>query len=504
MKTTLGDVVARLRHAAAVRTLDGLSDRELLGRFAGSNDGEAFAVLVERHGAMVLGVCRRLLPHHDAEDACQAVFLVLARKAGSLRKVESLGCWLHGVARRVAANARRDADLRKAREASAAKRPAEPKSWDEVQQALDEELERLPERYRAPLVLCYLEGLTKDEAAARLGVPAGTVHGRLGRGREMLRARLSKRGLSFPAVLTASALGEGALPPLLAVKTANAAALFAAGQPLTEAVGANVFALTRVVLMSMSMTKVKVATAAALGAAMVATLVGSSFLPAVSAQDKGEESGTSQEKRSGGYYSSKEKRFGGGNTSQEKRYSGEKGGQENRFGGWADFYRTQQKPGTGKDETDEAFIRRACKDLLEREPTAAEVHFFLATKDEGKRRKLIDLFVQERGAGKEAGPARRFGAVPGKESTYKREAKKAEEEAAVHTFILKYASADEVATTVSKVMEKRDVKVVAEVRTNQLVVRAGKADMDNIKKLVETLDAVSKPEGKGGADGKRP
>src|SRR5262245_16529852 len=140
MGSTLGDFVSRLRGVAAVQTLGGRSDRELLGRFVEANDGSAFAVLVERHGAMVLGVCRRLLPLHDAEDACQAVFLVLARKAASLRKRESLGCWLHGVARRVSANARRDAELRKAREAGAAReavrRPAGDPGWGEVQLAL--------------------------------------------------------------------------------------------------------------------------------------------------------------------------------------------------------------------------------------------------------------------------------------------------------------------------------------------------------------------------------
>src|SRR5262245_24644777 len=148
----LGEVVAHVRHAAEARVLLGLPDRELLERFVGSADDPAFAALVERHGPMVFGVCRRALAgRHDAEDACQAVFLVLARKAASLRRMETLGGWLHGVACRVAANARRDAALRKAREAAGAAPtgpiadPAEEVSWREVQAALDEELGRLPD-----------------------------------------------------------------------------------------------------------------------------------------------------------------------------------------------------------------------------------------------------------------------------------------------------------------------------------------------------------------------
>jgi RNA polymerase sigma factor (sigma-70 family) len=155
MGSTLGDLVVRMAHGA--RSLSVLTDGELLDLFAATNDGAAFAALVERHGAMVLGVCQRALSNrHDAEDACQAAFLVLARKAGPLRRKESLSCWLRGVASRVAINARRDAALRKRREAGveppARRCPAEEATWGEIRAALDEELGRLPERYRAPLV----------------------------------------------------------------------------------------------------------------------------------------------------------------------------------------------------------------------------------------------------------------------------------------------------------------------------------------------------------------
>jgi RNA polymerase sigma factor (sigma-70 family) len=279
MGNTLGHLVVMMTH----RSLSVLTDGELLDLFAATNDGAAFAALVERHGAMVLGVCRRALSNrHDAEDACQATFLVLARKAGSLRRKDSLSCWLHGVASRVSVNARRDAALRKRREAGinppSQRCPAEEATWREVRAALDEELGRLPEKYRAPLVLCYLECLTRDEAATRLGVSPGTLHGRLERGRTLLKGRLSKRGLTPSAVVLAT-LEASAMPPSLAVSTANAAALFASGQPLS--VGANVLALTREILMGMTVSKFKVA--AVLGVALL--VMGGSLIPMGTAQD---------------------------------------------------------------------------------------------------------------------------------------------------------------------------------------------------------------------------
>src|SRR5262249_15867311 len=175
---------------------------ELLERFLAANDGSAFTVLVERHGPMVLGVCRRALRHHhDAEDACQATFLVLARQVASVRKKTSLSSWLHGVACRTASNLRPEQHLRRPREQAV--EPHAPGgagagvSWLIVQIILAEALEPLPERYRSPLVLCYLDGKTRDEAARQLGIRAGTLHGRLERGRERLRERLSARGLTL-------------------------------------------------------------------------------------------------------------------------------------------------------------------------------------------------------------------------------------------------------------------------------------------------------------------
>jgi RNA polymerase sigma factor (sigma-70 family) len=190
-------------------------DEQLLRRFVGEGDQSAFAALVQRHGPLVLGVCRSVLRHeHDAEDAFQTTFLTLARSAGSIRRPGALACWLHGVAARVACKARTAAARRHLRESRAAQLPRldahDEISWRELRGIFHEELAHLPEKYRAPLLLCYWEGKTGDEAAAQLGCPAGTLKERLGRARQLLRRRLSRRGLGLPAALLATLLGRDA------------------------------------------------------------------------------------------------------------------------------------------------------------------------------------------------------------------------------------------------------------------------------------------------------
>ncbi|MFO0950534.1 MAG: sigma-70 family RNA polymerase sigma factor [Isosphaeraceae bacterium] len=216
----------------------GLADATLLERFARSGDAAAFAALVDRHGPAVLSACRAVLGHHgpDVEDAFQATFLVLARKAGSLRNAGSLGGWLHRVARRVALQALADAARRRERERRAAVPECQPgpeserTHWDDALPLLHEEIDRLPEKYRAPVVLCELESLTRDQAATRLGWPAGTVAGRLARGRDILRDRLVRRGVA-PAALASALLAAreaGAAVPELWAASATAAAVGAA------------------------------------------------------------------------------------------------------------------------------------------------------------------------------------------------------------------------------------------------------------------------------------
>jgi RNA polymerase sigma factor (sigma-70 family) len=213
--------------------LDLLSDTQLLERFSGRGDQGAFAALVYRHGPLVLGVCRRVLQHdQDTEDAFQAAFVVLARKAGTISKHESLASWLYKVAYRIALRARSDKARRHSHEQQTPPRPPDPALGEvvqrELQQILDEEVQRLPEKYRAPILLCYLQGQTNEEAATVLRCPTGTVKVRLLRGREILRKRLLRRGLALSVTaLLGQALvhmARAAVPQPLAKATVQAAA----------------------------------------------------------------------------------------------------------------------------------------------------------------------------------------------------------------------------------------------------------------------------------------
>ncbi len=198
-----------------------LPDGHLLEQFAARGDGLAFAELVRRHGRLVWGTVRNALGHEqDAEDAFQATFLVLARRAGSVRKTEALGSWLHGVAYRVALKARRSAARRRAHERQAQRaaeaQPVSDAAWRGLQAALDEEVHGLPERLRVPFVLCFLEGRGPAETAGRLGWKVNTVHTRLSQARQELLRRLARRGVSLSAALCAATLSrqaEGAAVP---------------------------------------------------------------------------------------------------------------------------------------------------------------------------------------------------------------------------------------------------------------------------------------------------
>ena len=175
-------LIRTLRRLLPPRAGPDLTDAELLRRFVTSRDEAAFELLVWRHAGLVLHVCRQVLQNeHAVEDAFQATFLVLVRKAGGLAHPERLGNWLHGVAQRTAAKLKVAAARRAAHEAAADPvRPPEPDTdWADMRQALDEELVALPEKYRAPLVMCYLQGLTNEEAARRLGWPSGSMSYRL-------------------------------------------------------------------------------------------------------------------------------------------------------------------------------------------------------------------------------------------------------------------------------------------------------------------------------------
>ncbi len=242
-KRPVGAVLSYLRTAGA--HAEDAADRELLRRFLDERHEPALAELVRRHGPMVLGVCRRLLSEHDAEDAFQAVFLVLVRKAASLRRDTVLAHWLHGVAYRTALHARGELARRRAREAQgvpmATVDPPADLEWRDLRPVLDEEVQRLPARYRAAVILCYLQGHSYEEAARQLGCPKGTLAARLARARERLRAALTGRGITLSAAALASLLserGEAAVPAPLAASTVGAALATASGRLATVPVRA--------------------------------------------------------------------------------------------------------------------------------------------------------------------------------------------------------------------------------------------------------------------------
>jgi HlyD family secretion protein len=259
-------------------TASGLSDRQLLERFASCRDASAeaaFEVLVLRHGPMVLRVCRNVLGNStDAQDAFQATFLVLVRRYGSIRRLDSIGGWLYGVACRVAARARVEASRHRAAEHRAALRVVEavdPPDACESDPAdfgpvIQEEVRRLPAKYRAVVVLCYWQGLTQEQAAVQLGCPLGTVRSRLARARDLLRRRLVRRGLAPLAGIVAASL-DGAtasaralprfpVPSELVHSTIRAASQVAFGQASAPVVSGLVTSLVQRVVWSMTMSKI--------------------------------------------------------------------------------------------------------------------------------------------------------------------------------------------------------------------------------------------------------
>jgi RNA polymerase sigma factor (sigma-70 family) len=258
----LRQVVRQLRGVLATRETAKLTEVDLWERYVRQGDEAAFEMLLRKHGRMVLGVCRRILRNEqDAEDAFQATFLVLVRKAASLRSPRTIANWLHGVARRTALEARSSAAKRRVKEAAVLPPTVVPDDpWDDLRPVLDQEIERLAENYRIAVVLCDLEGMTRNEAARQLGWAAGTVASRLARGRAILAKRLTQRG--FAGVLVAAALADGAAPAsvpfALVDSTVKAAGFSAARVAAAQGVlSGTVAALTEGVLRSMLLTKLK-------------------------------------------------------------------------------------------------------------------------------------------------------------------------------------------------------------------------------------------------------
>jgi RNA polymerase sigma factor (sigma-70 family) len=260
----LRDVWRYVRGRKCLAGSPALTDLQLLRRFAEQRDEAAFAALIERHGVMVRTVCRRILRDEAAiDDVFQATFLVLACKCRRTGWHESLASWLWAVAYRVACKAKVSARRRERHEqqvpARAAPAPEDPAVQAELREAVDDEVARLPEKYRLPLLLCYFEGQTNEEAAAQLCWPIGTLAGRLSRARDLLRRRLSSRGLVLTTGVLATALAaetaSASMAAPLAIATSKAACLFAAGQPGAAGVSSSVVCLVQGVTKAMGYAK---------------------------------------------------------------------------------------------------------------------------------------------------------------------------------------------------------------------------------------------------------
>jgi RNA polymerase sigma-70 factor (ECF subfamily) len=256
-------VVEHLQHLADTLEFADASDGQLLEIFVARRDESAFREIVRRHGPMVLGVCRRIVgDQHDADDAFQATFFVLARKADDIRPRDMVGNFLYGVAYRTALKARSLRTRRNAVERQVEHMPQltapPPEAWLELQPLLDQELNKLPDVYRTPIVLCDLEGRSRKEAAAQLAVPEGTLSSRLARGRQLLARRLGKRGMTLSATALAAVLAAAtpatAVPPLLAASTVKTSVMLASG--VATAIPASVAAIMQGALKSMLVSKV--------------------------------------------------------------------------------------------------------------------------------------------------------------------------------------------------------------------------------------------------------
>jgi RNA polymerase sigma factor (sigma-70 family) len=281
----LSPVLRHLRRLVGPPAQDGVSDAQLLDRFVAQNDEAAFELLLWRHGPMVWGLCRRILPNfHEAEDVFQAAMLVLARKAGSINKKRSLASWLYKVAFRIALRARADSSRRFRFEKQLERWPARVVNFDsdngctELRPLIDEGLDELPEKYRAPVVLCYLQNKTNEEAARLLRWPIGTVKTRLAKARELLGRWLRRRGVVLSAAGLASALipstSQAMMPAGLLSATLKSAMLVSAGSFGAAAISVRTLLLMEGTMKAMFWTKMKIVTAVVLFAGVAGSGAG--------------------------------------------------------------------------------------------------------------------------------------------------------------------------------------------------------------------------------------
>ncbi len=259
-------------------SLSKLSDQQLLDRFAESGDEAVFAAILDRHGPMLLDLCRRLVGERLADDVLQATFLVLARKARSIHRRDSLVNWLYGVAQRLARQARLTEAARRRREQQVATERGQATNsdpgWDELLRVLDEELQRLPARYRSPLLLCYLEGLTQDEAAKQLGWSLSTLRRQLERGRDLLRARMTHRGATLGAALFAGLLAPSVARAILTAELRQATLTTALAGVRGTAVSASILVIANGGMRMTTLTKASILSALVLALSGVFAGVG--------------------------------------------------------------------------------------------------------------------------------------------------------------------------------------------------------------------------------------
>jgi RNA polymerase sigma factor (sigma-70 family) len=386
-----------LRRLFTVGACGNASDGQLLERFIAHRDEAAFEILVQRHGPMVWGVCMRvLLVHHDAEDAFQATFLVLARKAGTINRREGLASWLHSVAYQTARKARSMTAKRRVRETQVTDmpdpKPAGPDLWGDVLPVLDEEINRLADNHRAPIVLCDLEGKSRREAARQLGWPEGTVSSRLSRGRAILANRLARRGVvlsggALAGLLAQNALAAGVPYSLLSITVKNVASIAAGETVAAGVISVKVASLSRGVLTAMLISKLKVVAVVALAVGLLGSGIGASGL----AGPPGAQERTGREEQGS--------RSSLGRPSADRPATTEAGGGSNplpRDLTYDQFVQSvlRERSFAGQPPTLEEFARRLYLDILGRTPTPGELQK-IKEEESAHRAKLLRRLLDE-------------------------------------------------------------------------------------------------------------
>lgn len=369
-----------LRRVVLARQSAARSDGELLGAFVTDRDADAFAELVRRHGTMVLGVCRRVTGDRaTADDAFQASFLVLARRASSVRPREQVGNFLYGVAYRTALKARMVLARRRSREkqVDVMPEPTAPTShsaWNDLQPVIDEELARLPDKLRLPVVLCDLEGRPQREVAKHLDVPAATLATRLASARRTLAARLTRRGVTLSGGALAGLLGvhasASAVPPALAGGVVRAVESGATGSALHSLVSANAVQLSEGVMRMMMLAKLKAVAVLAVTALVLTTGLGLGLMPAAAADGSAPRSAE-------------------GATTKSARATPAPTARA------ASAPRPKEPAPVDPNADDETFLRRLCMDVRGTPPTEVETWFFVSDEDDDKRAKVVDWMTDD-------------------------------------------------------------------------------------------------------------